>query len=171
VSTFQPIGLGDRVKDPISGASGIVVAVSRYLTGSIRIGVTPETTKDNKPVENIDFDQSAVLLVKAAVHRPMVAIAGGEIGLGDRVKAKVTGLRGIVDSETTWLHGCRRYGVKPEGLHEGREIDRHYFDEPELELIDRGVHKPLQLQVAPAPMPETRRSNGGPVRETVGFRR
>src|SRR4051812_12054611 len=70
---FQPIGLGDRVKDPITGFSGIITSISTFLHGCIRVGVAPEKLdKDGKPREDRYFDQSQLVLVKARVHAPMV---------------------------------------------------------------------------------------------------
>jgi hypothetical protein len=72
MSKFEPIGLGDRVKDPVSGLTGIAVSVCTFLHGCIRIGVQPEQAKDGKPAESHYFDQSQLVLVKAGVHKPMV---------------------------------------------------------------------------------------------------
>lgn len=72
MTAFKPIGLGDRVKDPISGLTGIATSVCTFLHGCIRIGITPETAKDGKESEARYFDQSQLVLVKAGVHTPMV---------------------------------------------------------------------------------------------------
>lgn len=71
MTEFKPIGLGDRAKDPITGLQGIVVCVTTWLHGCIRIGIQAEETKDGKPVEAVYFDQSQLVLVKAGVHEPM----------------------------------------------------------------------------------------------------
>ena len=71
--SFKPIQLGDRVKDPVSGAVGIAVSTTVYLHGCIRIGVQPEKTdKDGKLRDPQYFDQSQLVVVKVAVHTPMV---------------------------------------------------------------------------------------------------
>ena len=72
MTDFQVVGLGDRVKDPVTGLSGIVVCVTTWLHGCIRLGVQPEKMHEGKPVEPIYLDQSQAVLVKAAVHKPMV---------------------------------------------------------------------------------------------------
>ena len=70
---FQPIELGDRVKDPITGMTGIVTCITTWLHGCIRMGVQPEEVKeDKKPAEAIYFDQSQLVVVKKAVHQPCV---------------------------------------------------------------------------------------------------
>lgn len=69
----KPIGLGDRVKDTVTGLQGIVVCVTTWLHGCIRYGVQPEeVTKEGKAAEPMYFDQTQVKLVKAAVHTPQV---------------------------------------------------------------------------------------------------
>lgn len=72
MSEFKPIGLGDRVKDPITGFSGIVIAVTSWLHGCVRICVQPEKLHDGKPIDERSFDQPQLVLVKSRVHEPMV---------------------------------------------------------------------------------------------------
>lgn len=94
------------------------------------------------------------------------------IGLGDRVKDPLSGFSGIIESITTWLHGCIRVGVRPEKLDkDGKPRECQHFDQSQLVLVKRRVHNPMVLAVTDAPAPETRRSNGGPSRETAGFSR
>lgn len=71
-----PIQLGDRVKDRVTGFTGIVVARSEYLHGCRRVGVQPEKLeKDGKPPEAAWFDEPQVDLVKAGVHQSFEAKA------------------------------------------------------------------------------------------------
>lgn len=94
------------------------------------------------------------------------------IGLGDRVKDNVTGLEGIVVAITTWLHGCIRLAVQDEKLDkDGKPKEANYFDQTQVKLIKKGVHAPQVVGAIEAPKPETRRSTGGPRRETSGFSR
>ena len=72
VVPFQPINLGDRVKDPITGFTGIVIVISSFLHGCVRIGVQPETLHEGKPKEEHYFDQSQLVLIDKRVHEPMV---------------------------------------------------------------------------------------------------
>jgi hypothetical protein len=70
--TFQPIELGDRVRDPITGYQGICTCVTTWLHGCIRVGVQAEALHDGKPVEDRHFDQSQLIVVDKRVHEPMV---------------------------------------------------------------------------------------------------
>jgi hypothetical protein len=70
---FEPIELGDRVKDSVTGFTGIAIAITTWLHGCIRIGVQPEKKdKDGKPLESVHFDQSQLVMVKKAIHTPQV---------------------------------------------------------------------------------------------------
>lgn len=92
------------------------------------------------------------------------------IGLGDRVKDPITGLTGIATSVCVFLHGCIRIGVQSETCDkDGKIADPQYFDQSQLVLVKPDVHRACVMQVAPIPPRETRRSNGGPARETKGF--
>lgn len=93
------------------------------------------------------------------------------IQLGDRVKDPITGCTGIATCSTTWLHGCIRIGVQSEELKDGKPLETIYFDQSQLELVTKRVHEPMILAVQAAPEPDSRRSNGGPIRETNGFAR
>jgi hypothetical protein len=93
-------------------------------------------------------------------------------GLGDRVKDPITGVTGVVVAVTTWLHGCIRICIQPEKPDkDGKPKETIHFDQSQLKLVKRGVQTPMVLGVVAAPAPETRRSNGGPSRETSGFSR
>jgi hypothetical protein len=90
--------------------------------------------------------------------------------LGDRVKCRVTGYTGIVTAVTHWLNGCRRLGIQDEKLKDGKPAEAQYFDDEQLEVVKRGVHKPVTLAKTPAPPAQPSRT-GGPSRESAGFRR
>lgn len=58
------IELGDRVKDIISGATGIVYGITEYLFGCKRIVVTPEAVKDGKPADTLYLDEPQCMIVQ-----------------------------------------------------------------------------------------------------------
>lgn len=61
------------------------------------------------------------------------------VKLGSKVKDKVTGFIGIAVGATEYLQGCRRIGIQSQTLHDGKTIDAHWFDEPQLIVIKEGV--------------------------------
>lgn len=52
---MKMIILGDRVKDEITGLSGIVIAVTQWLNGCVRMQVQPEKLKDGIPTPTIQI--------------------------------------------------------------------------------------------------------------------
>lgn len=60
------IGLGDKVKDSITGFSGIVIGKTVWLHGCTRITVQPDKLdKDGKIREAQTFDEPQLVVVKA----------------------------------------------------------------------------------------------------------
>ena len=73
------VELGDRVKDKISGLSGIAVGISQFVHGKRRIGIQPEMAKDGKPADTFVVDEPLLEVVKkAAIVPPHVAAAKAE---------------------------------------------------------------------------------------------
>lgn len=63
----KKIELGDKVKDSVTGFSGIVIGRTVWLYGCSRMIVQPEgITKEGKIYESQSFDEPQLLLVKPA---------------------------------------------------------------------------------------------------------
>lgn len=70
----EMIHLGDKVKDKVSGLTGIVVARTEWLYGCIRLTVQPQELHDGRPVDGYTFDEpQAELIQRGAV--PSMAVA------------------------------------------------------------------------------------------------
>jgi hypothetical protein len=59
--------LGDRVKDRISGVTGILVGYHYWLYGCERVSIQPEEIKDGKPAEPICIDAAQTELLQGGV--------------------------------------------------------------------------------------------------------
>ena len=60
--------LGDKVKDAITGFSGIIIGRTEWLNRCVRYGIQSEKlTKENKLPESQWIDEEQLLLVKAGV--------------------------------------------------------------------------------------------------------
>ena len=68
------IKLGDKVKDKITGFTGIVVAVTKWLNGCNTIGVQIIKLKDGLPQEKqfIDENQLEVIRPKVKIIKPII---------------------------------------------------------------------------------------------------
>jgi len=71
------INLGDKVRDTISGFTGIVTGRYVYLHGCVRCGVHSQELKDGKPVEGQVFDEGQLELLQAGALLPAPAPTGG----------------------------------------------------------------------------------------------
>ena len=67
---------GDKVKDPITGFKGIVVACTDWLNGCVRITVQPQAMREGKPIEPQTFDELQLRVVKKADHCTVTATGG-----------------------------------------------------------------------------------------------
>lgn len=65
------------------------------------------------------------------------------VELGDLAKDIITDFKGIVVAKTEWLSGCDRICLQPRELKDGKRIDNATFDITEIEVIKKGVVKPL----------------------------
>lgn len=64
----------------------------------------------------------------------------GPVLFGDLVRDKITGFEGIATGYTDFFYGCRRIMVQPRVLKkDGDTAKSHSFDEPQLEILDRGL--------------------------------
>ena len=68
------------------------------------------------------------------------------VQLGDRVKDKISGLKGIVIGVTEWLYGCRRITVQPEEAKDGKPADAFTVDDPQCDVVDRAAIAPAVVK-------------------------
>jgi hypothetical protein len=59
--------LGDLAKDTITGIQGVVVAITYWLNGCVRLQLQPREHKEGKPAEPCGFDVEQVELVERGV--------------------------------------------------------------------------------------------------------
>lgn len=59
-------GLGDEVKDKVTGFKGAISGRTEWLYGCRRYTVQPTKLKDGKPMDPLGFDEAALILIKAA---------------------------------------------------------------------------------------------------------
>lgn len=65
-ATFEKkkLKMGQKVKDPVSGFEGVVIARAAHVNGCYRVGVTPQLDKDGKFQENQWFDEPQLETVR-----------------------------------------------------------------------------------------------------------
>ena len=75
-----------------------------------------------------------------------------KIKLGQEVKDRVTGFKGIAISRVNYLQGCDRIGVAPIVDKDGDLRDVQSFDEPDLIIVGEGI--------LPKPQPKPTETGG-----------
>ncbi len=70
---------------------------------------------------------------------------GFSISLRSKVKAKTTGLVGIVTSAGLHLNGCARFLVQPKADKDGKVPSAWWYDEVNLEVLDAFVADPVRV--------------------------
>jgi hypothetical protein len=58
------VNLGDKVKDKVTGLTGIAVAKTLYLQGCARFAVQPQDLKDGRPVEVYWVDEPQLEVIE-----------------------------------------------------------------------------------------------------------
>lgn len=78
------------------------------------------------------------------------------IGLGDKVRHKITGFKGVAIAITKWLNGCVRITVQGESLtKEGAIKPTETIDEDELVVTKKGyLPSPTFAPGGPKPSPK-----------------
>jgi hypothetical protein len=60
--------LGDKLKDKITGFSGVVIYRSQWLSNCNTYGLKPTILKDSKPMDTEQFDEPLLTLMEKKVH-------------------------------------------------------------------------------------------------------
>ena len=85
------------------------------------------------------------------------------IKLGQEVKDRVSGFKGIAVGRTEYLQGCLRVLVQPKLDKDGKLVDSMSFDEPDLVVTGDGVYEPPKTKPKKplhGPRPELTRAPG-----------
>jgi len=74
------IKIGDKVKDKITGFTGIVIGITEWTNGCRTVGVKSLKLKDGMPQESywIDENQLDLIKSKAKIIKPMLYKINGE---------------------------------------------------------------------------------------------
>jgi hypothetical protein len=71
------IKLGDKVKDTITGFTGIAVARTEWISGCARIVIQPSVGKEGKLEESQSFDEPLVEVIKPKKIKSQDHFTGG----------------------------------------------------------------------------------------------
>jgi len=73
------------------------------------------------------------------------------VALGDEVKDRITGYKGIVIGLHTWLNGCLRVTVQAQELKDGKPVEAVAFDVEQLTVVQTKMVDIMQPSGGPMP--------------------
>ena len=132
------IGLGDHVRDEVTGYEGYVVAIAYHLTGCTRFGVR---SNDEVPANRAEEEWFSEAQLEKTGEDSVEAdtVTTSDIELGDRVKDDITDIEGFVTTVTYNLYNCPRAAITTIPDEKNEEYNREWFDVPRLEFLGGGV--------------------------------
>lgn len=160
------IQLGKRVRDAITGFSGIAIQRLEQLNGNIQIAIQPqiEEGEDNKYPDAMFIDHHTVDVIGEGISDRAVAEQPRKITLGDEVTDKISGHKGIATQAATYINGCTSLYVEPKGTFLSEAKDGRWIDQNRLEATGKTVEIKQ-----PEAAPDTGKKPGGPA-QRVGKR-
>jgi len=156
------IDLGSKVKDMITGFTGIAIARTEWLYGCTRIVIESQELKDGKPVAPSWFDEQRVEEItpvdetKIPVSKPRCGVG---IQLGNKVKDSITGFAGVAVAKTIWISGNVTIQIEATALEKSEPIDGHAFEYERIELVEE-AKPPMSAKSDPS-------KPGGPQKDPV----
>lgn len=129
------VRLGSRVRDLITGLTGIAIARTEWLYGCARVVVEPTELRDGKPMDAVWFDEQRVEEIEPNVM-PVVEPGPVDIALGNKVKDKITGFQGVAVAKTIWSSGSVTLSIEPTELHDRKPIEAQAFDSHRVQLLE-----------------------------------
>ena len=72
-----------------------------------------------------------------------------EVKLGDAVKDRVSGLKGIAIADCTYLNGCRQIGIRPKMGTDGKFPEAVYVDIESVIRVGNGLNKGTKKKKKP----------------------
>lgn len=83
---MKPIKLGQKVRDAVSGFTGIAVARTEWMNGCTRVSVQPPCGEDGKLPESQAFDEPNLEVIGATARKNADARVGGHAMVVPRAK-------------------------------------------------------------------------------------
>lgn len=150
----KQIGLGDIAKDTITGYEGVVIAYATYLSNCPRWTLRARETKDGLPIKAQSFDAPRVEFVgKSEIVVLPPARPRVQVGLGDKVRDLISGVKGIAITHIIYTDGCSHVAVQPQELKDGIPVDSVWIDEKDLAIDEVANPKPVAVKTG-GPRPE-----------------
>lgn len=118
------IELGKKLRDKVSGFTGIASVKTNFLTGNVQYTLVSPVDKKGD-IRELSFDVHQLEYIGEGVDT-IQAPADTGIKLGEAVKDIVTGVKGVTIQECTFLNGCVYYTVSDQNTKEPKDMFIEY---------------------------------------------
>jgi len=145
----QEVKLGSKVKDSVTGFTGIAMYSAEYLTGTVHIDVQPMCADPSVMIEGQMIDWQRLDYVDAGVSERYAdaaeqSLANCNIVLGKEYRNVANNFTGIAKIKFVSLNGCIQIQLEsqpPAGTSSDRMtgVTTLESDYKELELVSRGI--------------------------------
>lgn len=131
------IELGHKVRDRVSGYTGIVTTVGDHITGCTRVGVTAsETGRSDAKTEEFFYHQQLEVVDSETSFADEAIVEDVPFETGQRLRDEVTGFKGCVSVVNYQLYNCPSVLLTSEASSDASETgDDAWFDWMRLEEV------------------------------------
>ena len=150
---MKKVLLGQKVKDVVTGFTGIAVAQTFQKNSVTRISVQPPMSADGKVPDAFDFDECQLQVLD---ETRVIEIEPNQVlfQFGDEAVHTNSGFKGKVARFATYLNGCIHIALQRKvDEKEGFLPDAKWFSQEDLELT-----KPIETK-----KPVEKKQTGGPM--------
>jgi predicted metalloprotease with PDZ domain len=144
--------LGKKLRDKVSGFTGIASVKTNFLTGTVQYTLVPPVDKKGD-VREMSFDVYQLEYVDEGVDTIEAPTDTG-IKLGEEVKDIVTSMEGIAIQECIFLNGCVYYTVTTKDEKDPKDL---FIEYRRLTRTGAGVSEQITARTA-----VTKVKTGGP---------
>ena len=150
------IKLGTKVRDRVTGFTGIVDNKAVFLYGCTRVCIQPPVKEDGTIPESymIDEPQLEVLDPTPVMEVPEEPMA--IVKMGNLVVDPISNIKATVTGRAVYLNGCSRVLLEPTEKH--KDVDNYWVDEHQVVDTGKTLLKNNNIK------PEDTRKTGGPSR-------
>ena len=138
---FELLGL--RMKDSVSGLTGIVCSITRRFSGTIQYGLQPEGDGKTFPDSwNLDFDilDKVDEGVRSRIKSEFPTTSA--FSIGSEVEDTLSGFKGKVQDITYHLNGCVTCSVTGKSMSPDKDVFTLYADQSRFKLLAPAVTEP-----------------------------
>lgn len=146
------IGLGKKLRDKVTGFTGVATVKTTFLTGNVQYNLATQVNKEGVS-KDLAFDHFQLEYIGEGVD-VIAAPSDTGIKLGEEVKDIITGAKGIATLESTFLNGCVYYSVSTKDAKDPKEM---FVEYRRLTRVGLGVTKQIAARTEAAP-----EKTGGP---------